>query len=81
MAIFNFGLKRRKWYKYNGHHEDFSFLGTDTDQIVLNELTLEGYLVYHKPIRGRKRWCVEIIAKLNLKIVSVIPEMLTRENV
>lgn len=23
--VFNFGLKRRKWYKYNGHHEDFSW--------------------------------------------------------
>lgn len=46
-----------------------TWLGTDIDQIVLNELTPDGYKMYHKPRRGRKGGGA-VIARLNLKIVE-----------
>lgn len=45
-----------------------TYLGTYTDQILLNELTPDGEKVYHKPRRGRGG--VALIARLNLKIVE-----------
>lgn len=46
-----------------------TYLGTYTDQILLNELTPAGEKVYHTPRRGRKGG-VALIARLNLKIVE-----------
>lgn len=47
-----------------------TYLGTYTDQILLNELTPDGEKVYHTPRRGRKGGGVALIARLNLKIVE-----------
>lgn len=47
-----------------------TYLGTYTDQILLNELTPDGEKVYHKPRRGRKGGGVALIARLNLKMVE-----------
>lgn len=44
-----------------------TWLGTDTDQIVLIP---DGYKMCHKPRRGRKGGGVPVIARLNLKIVE-----------